>query len=566
MKYSYMRALFLGLMLFLASAYVVQGVQAKGRATLVVHRPLTADSVRVNHDADSVQVVMRITLPYDVDSHEVELLEVHLVNGADSVALPSVGVYGRLPYYTALRSGLYLFQDPQRDILLRRKDSRREGSFVYARSVARSEWMEGAVVKLHYTRHRCCGALENVRDWQVSEVRTMLQPDTVRSTVTRVQEKSGVMHVDFVLDSITIRPSYHDNRRELEKLDSDLSALLSDGSKKILGVTLHGYASPEGPYRHNAWLAQHRTEALKQYVAERHPQLDSTLVAVRSTAEDWDGLRLYVEQSSLPHREEILAVIDDTVARPDPDARLRYIRRQYKEDFADIFDKTLPYLRHTDYTIRYTYTEEHTEETVIPSRPAPSEPMHEVSPLRPAKTLRPLFAVKTNLLLDLAAWPNVEVEVPIGRKARWSVMAEWGSPWYVWRHNSRAYQILNLGIEARRWLSKCDDCRPVLTGGFLGVYACGGKYDIQRQRTGDQGEYCSIGLSGGYSWVLGKCWNLEVSGSVGVLFGPKRHYSGEFGDTHLIWLYNDHLFYAGPTQVKVSLVWLLPRHWFGLTE
>ena len=32
-----------------------------------------------------------------------------------------------------------------------------------------------------------------------------------------------------------------------------------------------------------------------------------------------------------------------------------------------------------------------------------------------------------------------------------------------------------------------------------------------------------------------------------------------FDDTHLIWQHNDHIFYVGPTKLKVSLVWMLPR-------
>ena len=50
------------------------------------------------------------------------------------------------------------------------------------------------------------------------------------------------------------------------------------------------------------------------------------------------------------------------------------------------------------------------------------------------------WAVKTNLLWNALLAPNLEVEFPIDRKRRWTVMGEWWNPWYTWHHNSRAYQ------------------------------------------------------------------------------------------------------------------------------
>ena len=46
-----------------------------------------------------------------------------------------------------------------------------------------------------------------------------------------------------------------------------------------------------------------------------------------------------------------------------------------------------------------------------------------------------------------------------------------------------------------------------------------------------------------------------------MLWGPQRHYHGEFNDTHLIWKYNHNLFYVGPTKLKLSLVWLIFNTW-----
>ncbi|MFR5958536.1 MAG: DUF3575 domain-containing protein [Bacteroides stercoris] len=49
-------------------------------------------------------------------------------------------------------------------------------------------------------------------------------------------------------------------------------------------------------------------------------------------------------------------------------------------------------------------------------------------PGHPANT-HPLFALKTNLLFDVALIPNFEIEIPIGR--HWSVNGEYMFPWWL---------------------------------------------------------------------------------------------------------------------------------------
>lgn len=526
---------------------------------------LFADDVRLHHSGDSVQLTAVFCISdLHVGRDDVWLITPRLVNGADSLDLPSLGLYGRIPYIYLKRSGLYLFQDST-DVMLTAREAERGVVLDYARSVVYRPWLEGAEVKLEFTRISCCGDIRDANSWRILSQQQLAVPDSiVRHPYT--ESRGGVAHVDFIVNRTELRPDYHDNRRELGKISGLIDSLEADGHVHIDTVTLHGYASPEGPYDNNVRLARGRVRTLADYLRAHH-DIDSAIVSLQFTPEDWAGLRRYVDASALPNREAIIAVIDDTLAEPDPDRRLAIIKRRYPRDYAVIAAESLPYLRHTDYTISY-HTDKFTTE-VIPGYAYPKLPVRPADPPTPPRRigpLRPLFAAKTNLLFDLALWPNAEVEVPLGRDARWSIMAEWGSPWYVWHHNSRAYEILNVGLEGRRWFGRCDGCRPVLSGAFAGVYACVGKFDLEWHSHGNQGEYVSLGFSGGYSWPLRKCLNLELSGTLGTIFGKRRYYDGEFNDTHLIWKHFGRVFYVGPTQLKVSLVWLIPRKWFGLGE
>ena len=219
----------------------------------------------------------------------------------------------------------------------------------------------------------------------------------------------------------------------------------------------------------------------------------------------------------------------------------------------------LPRLRRTDYQIDYTRREMMEQKPIIDSIwHMPDVTQHPSLSPEHIETYKPIVAVKTNLLWWAAAAPNIEFEVPFGKRRQWSVMAEMWCPWYVWHNNSRAYEVMLFGAELRHWYGTCrDKSRAPLTGLFLGLYAAGGKYDLEWNSKGDQGEFYSGGLTIGYSWPIHRRLNLELSGSVGALGGPRRHYKGMADDTRLVKEYNSSTFYAGPTKLKLSIVWLL---------
>ena len=62
---------------------------------------------------------------------------------------------------------------------------------------------------------------------------------------------------------------------------------------------------------------------------------------------------------------------------------------------------------------------------------------------------RPLLALKTNLLFDAALMPNVEIEVPVGK--RWSVNGEYAFPWWQFDRGKYCMQVLMGGLEGRYW-------------------------------------------------------------------------------------------------------------------
>lgn len=176
------------------------------------------------------------------------------------------------------------------------------------------------------------------------------------------------------------------------------------------------------------------------------------------------------------------------------------------------------------------------------------------------KDRHPLFALKTNLLFDAALMPNIEIEVPIGR--RWSINGEYMFPWWLFEGDKYSLQILMGGLEGRYWLgSRANrEGRDVLTGHFLGLYAGGGKYDLQWKENGYQGEFfIAAGISYGYARKIARNLRLEFNIGIGVLRTDYRHYHARDNYQTLLWQENGKYTWFGPTKAKISLVWLLSR-------
>lgn len=185
-------------------------------------------------------------------------------------------------------------------------------------------------------------------------------------------------------------------------------------------------------------------------------------------------------------------------------------------------------------------------------------PAHEeLSPQHLSGQRLPLFALKTNLLFDAALMPNIELEVPLA--ARWSLNGEFMCPWWLLKDDKYCLEILMGGLEARYWLGN-RNLREALTGHFLGFYAGGGKYDLQWDTNGYQGEFfIAAGLSYGYTRRIARNLRLEFNLGIGVLRTRYRHYHARDNYQTLLWQESGTYTWLGPTKMKISLVWLLPR-------
>jgi len=314
---------------------------------------VSADGFKMERNGRYMAVDMTLDLSgLKVGGNRAVVITPRIVNGVDSLDLPSVGVYGRRRYYYYVRNGESMLTGPDE---ISYKASKRPDSIVYNKVIPYQDWMNGATMSLTRREYGCCSTL---LDEQVCMLggyaeSTEFFPELVYVTPKAEESKSrsleGSAFIDFPVNRTEINPDYRRNTVELGKIQATIDSVRGDSDVTITSVWLKGYASPESPYAHNEELAIGRTEALKQYISRLY-HFGDNIILTDHEAEDWAGLRRYVEKSNLSTKEEILAIIDSDM---EPDAKELKIKRSYPEDYRFLLQNCYPALRHTDYRIAY---------------------------------------------------------------------------------------------------------------------------------------------------------------------------------------------------------------------
>ena len=311
--------------------------------------------------AEMVHKAARMTVNMDFDfsgfglSHDrVALFTPVIVNGSDSLALAPVGLYGRTRWYQYQRSGEAPLGGAD-EVSYRYSD--RPDTYAYSQTVPYAEWMNGAQLALVRQDYSCCrnlvgneyALLGNYRDRVFAPKAVYLRPVNMEAAKTRTL--AGRAYIDFPVNRTELYPDYRRNPIELAKIVATIDSVRNDSDVTIERITIKGWASPESPWENNTRLAKGRTATLKQYVIGLYHFADS-FIETDYYPEDWEGLRAYVAQSSLEHRAEILAIIDDATLAPDP--KEQKIKTSYPQEYKFLLETIYPGLRHSDYTIQYT--------------------------------------------------------------------------------------------------------------------------------------------------------------------------------------------------------------------
>lgn len=336
------------------------------------------DTIKMEHAGEYLKVDLTLNLSQlKFDDNRAILLTPIMANGSDTLRLDSVAVYSHTRYYQYLRRGKPLAGKYGKNY----KKSEVPSKVTLCTLIPFAEWMNGGKVTILRKDYGCCSTILaqaesepiiTFEEEKVPEPKMEFFPELVyivpKATDHKERAVEGEAKVDFPVNKTTIYTDYHNNYAELGKIRQSIDELRNDADVTLESVWLKGFASPESPYNHNATLAHGRTEAIKQYISNMY-SFKSGIISTEFEPENWEGLRAYVEQSSLEHRQEILDIID---LKLDPDVKEKVIKSSYPSEYQFLLKNCYPNLRRTLYRINYsvrTYSDIDEIRRVLKRRP-----------------------------------------------------------------------------------------------------------------------------------------------------------------------------------------------------
>lgn len=285
-----------------------------------------------------------------------------IVYGADTLRLDPVGVYGSTRYVQQQRIGHPVFGDIER--VFRSGSNELKQPIAYSVNVPYEKSLEGSDLVLLVASYGCCSkpgddsssaVLATLHSparydigtpmWELPDVAAL----EAREKNTKSRELYGSAYIDFPVNKTEIYKNYSNNEEELQKIRSTLDVVFTDPDVTVNNINIKGFASPEGSYANNERLAEGRTEAVCDYVREIY-KLPRAVFTTSYEPENWEGLRVAVEESNIAHRDAILNVIDSDM---DPDAKDAAIKNRFPDTYRYLLENVYPRLRRTDYEIAY---------------------------------------------------------------------------------------------------------------------------------------------------------------------------------------------------------------------
>ena len=155
--------------------------------------------------------------------------------------------------------------------------------------------------------------------------------------------------IDFPLNDAIIHETYSNNATELNKITQTIDAIRNDSNVTITHISIHGYASPDGPYQLNERLSRERTQALKEYVCRLYT-FNPTDIHTSHTPEDWEGFEALLTDTTFQRKEAVMKIVTGNL---HPDRKEEKLKKQFPAFYRFVLEHWFTLLRHSDYTIEY---------------------------------------------------------------------------------------------------------------------------------------------------------------------------------------------------------------------
>lgn len=173
-------------------------------------------------------------------------------------------------------------------------------------------------------------------------------PALASDAFQRIINEKYAADIMFLINQANIRAGELKTDAMLE-LQKELLNANKDTSRVIEEINISSYASPDGSYDLNRYLAEKReanTDAYMRGQLKKDKITEFGELTSQFTAEDWEGFQELVSKSNIQDKELILSVLS---MYKDPEEREREIRN-LSNVFEQLADVILPQLRYSRIT------------------------------------------------------------------------------------------------------------------------------------------------------------------------------------------------------------------------
>lgn len=364
------------------------------------------------------------------------------------------------------------------------------------------------------------------------------------------------LRIYFQQGKYNIDPAFSENSKNLQAFLQRWHTLSSDTLCQIRVTSILGSASAEGSDIFNLKLSQRRAEALQRFIQQYIP-IDS--IRIRAMGIDFSALQRLIASSEIPYLNEVLDLL--TLITQEKDTRMRErLKKQLMtlkggEPWRYMYKTLFPELRNSTLFVLNLQREIQTEEkdTTNTGTPVQIVPLLTGPEQIQSVLYQPYMALKTNLLLDAAAVPNIGLEFYLSRG--WSIGANWMYAWWSSNSRHRYWRTYGGEVYTRRYFGQLAKSAP-LSGHHVGVYLQGLTYDVEWGGKGYLSKFSyGAGLEYGYSLPVGRRINIDFTLGLGYLGGKFKTYQPQ--EDCYVWQSTNNRHWIGPTKAEISFVWLL---------
>jgi tetratricopeptide (TPR) repeat protein len=178
------------------------------------------------------------------------------------------------------------------------------------------------------------------------------KPTMALDKYERITTQDQVADIHYVIERDNVRDSELE-QGDIKELEKFIKEVEKATNKNYEQVTIHGYASPDGPMDLNERLSKGRKSSANTYLDE---VLDKKKLSEdqakriyegKATTEDWEGFKKMVQESNIQDKDLILRVLS---MYSDPEVREKEIKNM-AETFKVLAEDILPKLRRSEMNI-----------------------------------------------------------------------------------------------------------------------------------------------------------------------------------------------------------------------